>query len=266
MSYSDILYRVEAGVATITFNRPDTRNALDETMRHELTAAVEQARGDPAAKVVVITGAGRYFSPGGNPGMAPEGQRGAAWQPSAGAAGPHNELRHLVETLYTFEKPLIASVNGPAAASGMEICSLSDIRIASERAKFVMAHVRIGIVPPLGGAYTLPRLIGVGKALELMWTGRPLDAQEAYRIGYVDMLVPHDDLEAVTQGLARQLARGPALAHRMVKRLVRESASISFQEHLDAVWEAMQQLRESRDVQEGRSAYVERRNPRFKGQ
>ena len=202
MTYSSILYQLEAGVATITLNRPDTRNAMDETMRHELVAAVEQAGGDPAAKVVVITGAGRYFSPGGDPRMASGRQQAAArQQPNPGMTGFLEGLRHLAETLYALEKPLIASVNGPAAASGMEICSIADIRIASERAKFVMAHVRIGIAPPMGGAYLLPRLIGMGKALELMWTGRPMDAEEAYRIGYVDMLVPHDDLQAVTQGL-----------------------------------------------------------------
>ncbi len=263
MSYSDIIYSKEDGVATITLNRPEIMNALTDKMRDEWQAALEDARDDDKVKVVIVTGAGRAFSAGMNPrklGHLHEAMAKAS-EPNDVRDDPH-ALHHAVKGL---GKPYIGAINGAAAGGGMDNASMCDIRIASERARFSMAYVRMGTIPGAGGAYLLPRIVGVAKACELIWTGDTIGAEEALRIGYVSKVVPHDVLATATKELATQLAKGPAVAIRMAKRLIYRGLELDLNKALEDHDLSMLIVEGTEDAKEGPRAWVEKREPIFKG-
>ena len=168
--------------------------------------------------------------------------------------------------LQDLDKPVIAAVNGAAVGAGMDLASMCDIRFASDRAKFAMAYVRMGLVPGDGGCYFLPRIIGMSKALELMWTGRMIDAQEALAIGYLNRVVPHDDLMKEARAFAEELARGPAASIQLTKRLALRSATASMHDALEMAEHAMIIVRTSEDSKEGPRAFIEKREPHFTGE
>jgi enoyl-CoA hydratase/carnithine racemase len=145
----------------------------------------------------------------------------------------------------------------------MDMASLADIRIASDAAKFAMSYVKVGLVPGDGGCYTLPRIVGMQKALELIWTGETFDAQEALRIGYVARVVPAADLMAETHAFARRLAEGPAVAMQLAKRLVYRSMEASWHEAFEMAGQAMAIAQATEDAREGPRAFVEKRPPKF---
>jgi enoyl-CoA hydratase/carnithine racemase len=263
MESQDVLYTKEDGIATITLNRPETLNALTPAMTGEWIAAIEDAKKDDEVKVLVVTGAGRGFCSGENPrnlaarrGPPPrEEQADRLPEATYGVAG----------ALSDFHKPYIGSINGAAAGAGMDLASMCDIRIASDRARFGMTYVRMGVMPANGGCYFLPRIVGIAKALELIWTGRLIDAEEALRIGYVNKVVPHDELPAATRELAIQLANGPPVAIRWAKRLVYQCLELDPERAFEAHSEALALVLRTEDAKEGPRAWVEKREPVFKG-
>lgn len=161
------------------------------------------------------------------------------------------------------DKPYVAAVNGAAVGAGMDMASMCDIRIASETARFSMAYVRMGLVPGDGGCYFLPRIVGVAKALELIWTGDFMDAQEALRLGYVSRVVPPDDLMPTVRDFARRLVEGPAVAIQLAKRLVYRGLEAGLQEALEEAAQAMAITQSTEDAREGPRAFVEKRPPKF---
>jgi enoyl-CoA hydratase/carnithine racemase len=163
------------------------------------------------------------------------------------------------------DKPYIAAVNGPAAGAGMDMASMADIRIASDRAKFVMSYVNMGLVTGDGGAYFLPRIVGVAKAYELMWGGEPFDAQEALRIGYVNHVVPHEEFSQFVKEYAGKFANKPPVAVQLIKRAVHKGMSTDLEATLDYLEWAMLICRSTEDSKEGPRAWKEKRPPVFTG-
>lgn len=266
MEYQSLLYQVDEHVATITLNRPERMNAFDDQMVGEWADAITRAQTDDDVRAVVITGAGRAFCAGANLRAQAEGD---VLREQATTAERRNSLRFSVhrvpQTLQYLDKPYIAAVNGAAVGAGMDMCSMADVRIASDQARFGMSYVSVGLVPGDGGAWLLPRLVGVQRALQLIWSGEVFDAQEALRMGYVSRVVPGESLMAETMAYAKKLAEGPPVAIQMAKRLVYRGLDSPFLEGLEAAQAAMAIVQSTEDADEGRRAFREKRRPVFKG-
>lgn len=265
MSYQEIMYEVENRVATITLNRPESLNAFTDVMLSEWTEALHHAQRDDNVWVVVVTGAGRGFCSGGNV----KGFAYAAEQEAPPLYTQRNHMRYGVHqvprAVAQLDKPYIAAVNGPAAGAGMDMASMADIRIASDRARFVMSYVNVGLVTGDGGAYFLPRLVGLGKAYELMWSGEPIDAQEALRIGYVNRVVPHEQFPQFVKEYVGKFANKPPVAVQLIKRAVRKGLTTDLDNTLDYLEWAMLVCRSTEDAKEGPNAWREKRPPVFTG-
>ena len=263
MEFKDILFTKENGIGTITLNRPQTLNDLTPRMQQEWIRAIADAANDDEVRVLVVTGAGRAFCAGGNPRAIDQRRNEQTSHQTQRRAwlGVHSIARAVMD----LEKPYIAAINGAAVGGGMDLASMCDIRIASDLAKFSMAFIRMGAIPSTGGCYLLPRIVGIANACELIWTGRMIDAQEALRMGYVSKVVPHEELATATKELATQLAKGPAVAIMMAKRLIYHILSPDLERALEDHDLAMLAVVSTEDAKEGPRAWVEKREPIFKG-
>ncbi len=270
----------ERCIGLITLNRPEALNAVDVRMRVELDILCDEIRHNSNIKVVVITGAGRGFSAGGD--LKSEADPlGAGDDPDfdMGNFGPYKELAHyffndlrhqvLQRAFKKFEdlQPItIAAINGPAVGIGLEICTLCDLRIASDKAKLGEVAVPAGFLPESGGARNLPKLVGVGKALELILTGRIIEADEAERIGLVERVVPHDELLDEVFKLAGQIASNPYLSVRYAKELVKMYWNAN---RSDEGWarefSAIQEITRTEDCHEGIRAFLGKRTADYRG-
>lgn len=247
------------GVLTITLNRPDVLNAVNDQMMREMQDALRQAERDAAVRCLVITGAGRGFCSG-------QDLRDRA-RPGGFSYGEHlrGGYNPIILRLRTMEKPVIAAVNGVAAGAGCSLALAADVRIASDRASFIEVFARVGLIPDSGSTWFLPRLVGLGKALELAYAADPVDAAEAHRLGLVNRVVPHDDLMPQTAALARRLAAGPTKAYGLTKRAITYGLGAPLEESLN--YEAYLQDIAGRtaDHREGVMAFLEKRQARFEG-
>lgn len=260
MAYTDITYTVEDHIATIMLNRPESLNAFTDTMINEWADAIETAKTDPKVRVVVVTGAGRGFCAGMN-------VRGAA---ARGEAPPvytrRNYMRlgvhKIPRALESLDKPYIAAINGPAAGAGMDMASMADIRIMSDTARVGMTYIRMGLLPGDAGCYFLPRIVGVAKALELIWSARMLDADEALRIGYVSKVIPHDQFAEQTKEFCRQFLQAP-VGTQFAKRLVWRGIDMFRNINLEMAEMAMVINSTTPDTKEGPRAWVEKREPKW---
>ena len=265
--YTEILYDVADGVATITLNKPEKMNAFSTKMIEEWTDAIDRSRLDDEVRAVIITGAGRGFCSGMDV-AAEAGGRGVL-RTETGPAAARNSLRfnvhRVARALQLLDKPYIAAVNGPAAGAGMDMASMADVRFCSDTARFTMAYVRMGIIPGDGGAYFLPRIVGLSKALELIWTGDLFGADEALRIGYVSRVFPAESLMEETRAFARRLAEGPAVAIQLAKRLAYRSLDATLDQALELAQSAMVIAQSTEDAKEGPRAFMEKRKPNFQG-
>ena len=258
----ELIETVEDGIATLTFNRPERMNALSTPIMEGLLQGLPRLAGDPAVKVIVLTGAGRAFCAGGDvKSMAEGGEERSAAEATA-------RLRSRMEVsriLHELPKPTIAMINGPAAGAGLAFALACDLRIAGASARLVTAFVRVGFSGDFGGSFFLTRLVGTAKARELYFTGRAVDADEALSLGLVNRVVPDAQLGDVTTELARSLARGPAVALSLMKRNMNCAESGGLAELLDM--EAAHQVQTGRtaDHREAAKAFVEKRAPVFVG-
>ena len=255
-------YAVEGTTALITLNRPGVKNAFSLEMLTLWRQALEQARDNDQVRVIILTGQGDAFCAGGD-----LQEMGSGQVPGLGHEG-----RFLWETVYPvafimkfLDKPVIAAVNGAAAGAGMDMALMCDFRICSNRAKFAASFINLGLLAGDGGAYFLPRLIGLSQALELLLTGDPVSAEEAYRIGLVNRVVPKERLMVEARGLAEKLASKPPQAVRMMKRSVYQGLNSSLRGHLDFVSSQLGLLTQTDDHQEAVRAFLEKRKPVFKG-
>jgi len=267
MAYEAILYDVSEGVATITLNKPERLNAFDNQMLDEWHDAIVRADADEGVRAIIITGAGRGFCSGMNV-AAEAGGSGVLRTESTVAIRRHslrNRVHPIPRALIQLEKPYIAAINGAAAGAGMDMASMADIRFAASTARVGMTYVRMGLIPGDGGTWSLPRIVGTQRALDMIWTGKMITAQEALEIGYVMAVYEPDELMPRVTEYARQIAKGPATAVQLSKKLVYRSANMPFDEHLDNAQMAMFIAQTTEDAREGPRAFVEKREPQFKG-
>jgi 2-(1,2-epoxy-1,2-dihydrophenyl)acetyl-CoA isomerase len=263
MPYSCLLYELNDAIATLTLNRPERLNALDTALRQELYEAIVQAGEDEAVRVIVITGAGRGFCAGGDMKNANAVQEGRAERPLLDRVAPIRDK--VVLAMRDASKPIVAAVNGAAAGAGMNLALACDMRIASTAAKFGQTFVRRGLHVDWGGTYLLPRLVGMAKACELIFTGDIISAEEAHTLGLVNKLVSPDELLPETYALARKIADGPPIAIRLAKRALYHNQEVDLRAALEFETYAQNLCYETEDSREGIKAFVEKRPPRFQG-
>ena len=261
-----VLITRDGAILTITLNLPESRNPIsDNAMLDALVSAVEEADSDRSVRAVILTGAGKAFSSGGDLSkMAPgSGLRGR--QPTETVRNYRDGIQRLPLTFQALEVPVIAAVNGPAIGAGCDLACMCDIRIASERAVFAESFVKVGLIPGDGGAWLLPRVVGWPRATELALTGRTIDAVAALDYGLVTQVVKPDDLLPAARSIAEEIAANPPRAVRLTKRLLREAqdAALPAVLNLSAALQAI--VHETKDHEEAVSAFLERREPTFTG-
>ena len=260
MDYESIIFRKDKGVAVITLNRPETRNALDDKMIDELSLVLDEIEKDDEVRAVVITGAGRAFCSGGHLSLI---QR-LAESTIIGRKGVLRGGKRIMR-IAGLEKPVIAAVNGAAVGAGCNLALAADIVIASENAVFSQIFVRLGLLPDDGGMFILPRLVGVAQAKRLCFTGDMVNAEEAERMGLVSKVVPAEELEAEALALAERLAKGPTKAIGLMKRIINRGLSCDLAAVCEYEAQAQAILLQTEDFREGMQAFQEKREPKFKG-
>jgi 2-(1,2-epoxy-1,2-dihydrophenyl)acetyl-CoA isomerase len=262
-----VVYERREQIALITLNRPAERNAIsDHASCEALVDAVEHANGDATVKCLILTGAGSAFCAGGNvKTMLQTGGIGLAENPPATRANYRRGIQRIPLAIWNTEIPTIAAVNGAAIGAGCDLACMCDIRIASENAKFAESFLKLGLIPGDGGAWFLPRIVGYSKAAELTFTADTLDAQGAMDCGLVSKVVPAEALMPEVWELAMRIAKHPAQALRMSKRLLRESQHARLSEllELSAAFQAL--AHETSDHKEAVTAALEKRTPQFTG-
>jgi 2-(1,2-epoxy-1,2-dihydrophenyl)acetyl-CoA isomerase len=263
MTYESLLFDVQDRVATLTLNRPERLNALGGTLREDLYDAVLECGADAGVRAIVITGAGRGFCSGGDvKAMSERNQSGEAAPPSERFAPIRDRI---ILAMRDCPKPIIAAVNGAAAGAGMNLALACDMRIASTAAKFSQAFVKRGLHPDWGGTYFLPRIVGIAKACELIFTGDSIDAAEALRLGIVTAVHEPEALMAEAYKLARRIADGPPIAISGAKRAIYHNQDVDLRAALEFETFAQNVSRDTEDAKEGVRAFVEKRAAVFQG-
>ncbi len=252
----DFLYTRRGHVATFTLNRPAQRNAFTEQMISAWIAAIDEARRDDHVRVVVVTGAGSAFCAGGDLEEIYRTWRGA--DPITRKHHLWRSIQRVPLGLAEFDKPVIAAVNGPAIGAGCDMALMCDIRLASDRAVFAESYLAVGLVPGDGGAYFLPRLVGLGKACELLFTGRAVSASEAEHIGLVNQVVPHEELTDRAYALAERVASLPPTALQLTKRLIYQGLETNLRTALDLASSFMSHVLPLEETGEAMRAALER--------
>ena len=263
MTYECLIYETKDKVATLTLNRPERMNALGGTLREDFYDALTRAIDDSEVRVIVITGAGRAFCSGGDVKAMNENREANRGRPVMEKVAPGRDRSVLL--MRESPKPLIAAVNGAAAGAGMNLALGCDIRLASTAAKFSQAFVRRGLHPDWGGTYFLPRIVGMAKAAEMIFTGQIIDANEALRLGIVSSLHAPEQLLAATYELAAKIAAGPPIAIRLARRALYHNADADLKSSLEFETFAQNICYETEDSREGIRAFVEKREPKFEG-
>ncbi len=257
--YQYLLYQVQAGVCTITLNRPEVYNALSPALIQEITQAFEQAKEDESIRVVVLTGAGdKAFSSGADL------KKGLDGSTSLGESLRKN-YNPMILAIRNLPKPVICRLNGIAAGAGCSLALACDMIIASETAKMSQIFISIGLIVDAGSSFFLPKLVGSQKAFELCSTGRVVEAQECLSLGLVNSVVAEEDLDTAVAKMATQYANAPTLAIGLLKKVLNQSYNSSLEEMLEL--EAIHQdlAGKTHDFGEGVMAFLQKRKPQFKG-
>jgi len=262
-AYETILFATHDHVCTITLNRPDKYNAVNDKLSTELGDALKMAERDPGVRVIVLTGAGKAFCSGQDlgdlktkyvPGHVPH--LGADLQ---------KRYNPIITRMAEMEKPIIAAVNGVAAGAGCSLALACDLRIASQEASFIEVFINVGLIPDSGSTWFLPRLVGLGKAMELCATGMKVEADEALRIGLVNRVVATEVFMDETMALAKKLASLPGRGIALTKRLLMRSFENTLAAQLEAEAFAQETAGQTQDHFEGVTAFIEKRKPSFTG-
>jgi 2-(1,2-epoxy-1,2-dihydrophenyl)acetyl-CoA isomerase len=262
MAQSRLLSERSRGTLLLTLNRPESMNAIDRDLAVELRRGFDEAARQDEIRCIVLTGAGRAFSSGGD-----VREMHARLKSQPGDFDLGDELRHvygpLARSIRDCPKPVIAAINGTAAGAGLSLALACDLRLAAAGAQLILAFVRIGLVPDAGSLFFLSRIVGIGRALEMALTGDPVSAEQAERIGLVGGVVPPDELLPKALERADQMSALPAEALRMIKSGMERGLSLDLDQALEL--EAMLQSRAGRtaDHHEALSAFIEKRRPAF---
>ncbi|MEE4379531.1 MAG: crotonase/enoyl-CoA hydratase family protein [Candidatus Competibacteraceae bacterium] len=262
-----LLYQQDGAIVTLTLNRPESRNPISEDdMIEALETAVTRINRDQSVRVVIVTGAGSAFSSGGNIKHMRDRQGMFGGNPAQVRNGYRRGIQRIPLALYNIETPTIAAVNGPAIGAGCDLAMMCDIRIAAETALFAESFVKVGIIPGDGGAWFLPRAVGLSRACEMAFTGEPIDAQTALDWGLVSKVVPLPQLLEEAGTLAMRIATNPPDALRMTKKLIREGQHLRLDSllELSAAFQAL--AHHTVDHQEAVTALLEKRTATFTGQ
>ncbi|PKN05212.1 MAG: 2-(1,2-epoxy-1,2-dihydrophenyl)acetyl-CoA isomerase [Deltaproteobacteria bacterium HGW-Deltaproteobacteria-9] len=260
MDYQYTLFQVDKGIATITLNRPKEMNCINFGMVEEVADAVDRCEKDGQIRAVVVTGANQMFSAGDDIKM---------MELAATMSGP--EVAQTIESkaypvvmkrFMALPKPVIACVNGICFGAGGELALACDYVIASDQASFGQLYINLGLI---GNTYLLPQAVGARKALELIWTGKIINAEEALRLGMINKVVPAASLEEETAKLAYRMAQGPTLAYGYAKKVLRGSLNMEMDEAIKLMTDAQGKLMKTNDHREGVQAFTQRRKPAFTG-
>ncbi len=257
--FTTLLYELKDNVLTVTLNRPESYNALNEAMKKELSDAFRQAEKDDEVRCVVLRGAGEKAFCSGQDLKEHSGSKRSLKESLEKSYNP------LIRKMRSIEKPVIAMINGVAAGAGLSIALACDMRIMADTAKLIEVFIRIGLVPDSGSHWFLPRLVGMARAFEYAATGRDIDAAEAERVGLVNRAVSAKDLEKTTIELAGKLAKAPTRSIGLIKRTLNKSLSSDLDALLD--YEALIQeiASNTEDHKEGVKAFLEKREAKFRG-
>jgi enoyl-CoA hydratase/carnithine racemase len=258
----ELLYEVSDYVATIRFNRPQQMNTITGSMLDLMCDLLLKADRDRDVRVIVLTGNGRAFCAG----LDVKAQASGNGMLSGDVGGQHLDLRHTPPTvLHALNTPTIAAINGGAAGYGLDLALGCDLRIAARSAKLAMSFTKRGILPESGGTWLLPRMVGYAKAAELFFTGRTVLADEAEQLGLVGRVVDDEVLMKETLALAAEIAANAPLAVAAAKRMMRMGETETFEQNVDHVYLQLLPLLKSKDFAEAMTAFVEKRQPDFKG-
>src|SRR5215207_8066531 len=256
---SEVLYGVEAHVATITLNAPERMNTISGSMLQELSAKLLDAERDPDVRVIVLTGAGRAFCAG----LDLTAQSSGSGLQVTTSVGELDLREQPPVVLHGLDTPTIAALNGGAAGYGLDMALGCDLRIAAETAKLAPAFTKRGVLPESGGTWVLPRLVGWAKAAEIAFTGRTLNASECLDHGLVNRVVPADELPAATAAFAAEIVANAPLAVRATKRMMRAGMEEGFDAHVQRVFLQLLPLFGTKDFLEGMNAFLEKRSANF---
>ena len=262
-----VRYEQDGRIVTLTLNSPATRNAIGALQDCvDITDALQRALADEAVSCIILTGAGTAFSAGGNlKGMKDRNGIGRLDTPIATRDNYRRGVQSVIRALWDCELPMIAAINGHAIGLGLDLACLCDMRIAADSAKFASSFIKMGIIPGDGGAWVLPRTIGLANAAEMILTGDTLDAAQAQRMGLVSQVVPADQLMSAAHALATRVVVNPAKGLRLAKRLLREGQQQRLSDvlELSSAYQAL--AHETEDHAEAVDAFLEKRAPVFKG-
>jgi len=256
-----LLDKLEAGVLTLTLNRPERLNAMNIALIQALLAAAQRAAADSACRAILITGAGRGFCAGAD--LADRALGPGSARPDLGQALDKG-LNPLVRALRSLPKPIVCAVNGPAAGAGANLALACDIVLAAKSAQFLQAFARIGLIPDAGGTFHLPRLVGEARARALMMLAAPIGAEEAAAWGMIYRAVDDQDLMGEARTIAERLAAGPTHTYGLIKRALAASASASLDAQLDLERDLQREAGARDEYVEGVRAFLEKRSPDFR--
>lgn len=264
MSGDELVFAVKGSIATIRLNRPERLNAFTFPMIDAWAKAIEACKADETVRAVVLTGTGKAFCSGGDVKAMRERQvKGeTAYQRKTSL---YERILRIPRLLEDFDKPYLVAINGVAAGAGLDMALMGDIRFAAASARLGESYIKVGLVPGDGGTWYLPRLIGVPRALEMLWTGDFIDAATAERIGLINKAVPDDQLMEHTYAFAERLAAAPAAALRLMKRAVYQGLRMDLRASLDMVSSHLGVISSTDDHREAVAAFTEKRPPKFTG-
>ncbi|WP_035297642.1 enoyl-CoA hydratase/isomerase family protein [Brevibacillus thermoruber] len=260
----ELVIDTQNGVRTLTLNRPERLNALNDPLRSEIERALTEASADDDVRVVVITGKGRAFCTGLD--LADLDKRSASGITRHGRLDDLGWVGRQALGIVHCDKPVIAAINGVAAGAGFALALACDLRFMSDRARVTAGYIRRGLSPDAGMSYFLPRLVGLTRAAEMIFTGRDVYPDEAQPIGLVNDVFPDEEFHERVMEFARQLASGPPIAQTLSKRLLVQSLETDLVTLLKQEYSSITFCFGTQDVKEGIEAFLEKRNPEFRGE
>jgi len=261
--YSNLTLEVKNGVAHLTLNRPESANGINKELAEDMDRAARKCDDDPAVRAILISGAGKMFCAGGD--LKAFGARVGKDLPSY-LEEVTAHLHHAVSLFARMRSPVIAAVHGSAAGAGFSLACAVDFVIAAESAKFTMAYTKAGLTPDGSSTFYLPRIVGTRRAIEIAILNPVLSAKQALELGIATRVVPDAELMTAATAFAEEIASGPTLAYRGVKRMILDSATTGLEDQMGRETETICGIASTRDAREGIAAFIEKRRPKFIGE